>query len=140
LEAGLIIGDTGYLRLLPQDMSWLVDERGVYLVIDDERYKVQNVAVLANGTLDIAIGEVRGELVLVSLSQPFDGRVLHVPCHDLVVFGFSERLPAPYMCPYLILEIDEALEPLIFELCRRWPMVRREEYDAYLGRDYGRKG
>jgi len=119
-------------------MAWEVYDSGVYLIIGGRRYKARNTAILANGTRDILIVEDRGELRLASIHRPFKGRVLHVPTHDLAIFEFTERLPEPYMMTYLILEIDEELEPLIREISRRWPTVHREEYDAHLGGQYWR--
>lgn len=128
-----------FRHLPPQDMFWEVDEWGVYLVLGGRRYRARNTAILANGTRDIVIVEDRGELKLASVNHSFDGRVLHMPSGDLAVFEFTERLPAPYMMSYLILEIDAKLEPLIREICRRWPMARHEDYDAHLGGDYWRR-
>lgn len=129
-----------YQRLPPQAMAWEVYDSGVYLVMGGRRFKVKNTAILANGTRDILIVEDRGELRLASTHHPFKGRVLHVPTHDLAIFEFTERLPEPYMMPYLILEVNEELEPLVREISRRWPMARLENYDAHLGQEYWRRG
>lgn len=130
--------ERNYRRLPPQHMSWEVDGSGIYLVHRGKRHRVRSGAILANGTRDAVIVETNGEIGLASIHQPFEGRVLHRPTHDLVVFMFEERLPPPYSMSVLILEIDEELEPLIREMCRRWPMLRREEYDAHLGGQYWR--
>jgi len=132
-------GEPCYRCLPPQGMAWEVDDSGVYLVVGGRRVRARNNAVLANGTRDILIVESRGRIGLASIHQAFEGRVMYAPGGDLAVFEFTEPLPEPYGMQYLILEVDEELEPLIREICRRWPMARNEDYDAHLGGQYWRR-
>jgi len=101
---------------------------------------VKNAAVFANGTRDAVIIEERGRIKLASMNQPITGRVLGVPRGDVAIFMFEERLPPPYSMQVLILDVDDGLEPLMMEICRRWPVAHHEEYDAHLGGQYWRRG
>ena len=119
-----------------QYYNWLLDETGLSLNIENKCYKASDIAILANGTQDILIIDNNGVLEISSINHLYKGRVLYAPKRDIVLFSFCEPLPPPFKGTYLILEIDDVLEPLIREIIARWPAYMYENYEAYIGKRY----
>jgi len=97
-----------------QEIQWSGEADGIYLVLPEGKYRVVNLKVIANGSMDLCILKSdNGAISIAKIEDTPPERIIHVPQYDIAHFEFDKELPLPYQGRYLILEIDEQLVPLI---------------------------
>lgn len=125
--------------ILTQNMQWSGEEDGIYLVLPEGKYKVTNLNVIANGSMDLCITKSEdGAIGIAKIEDTPPEKIIHIPQYDIAHFEFDKELPLPYQGRYLILEIDEQFVPLIQYTIQRFPSEKPEDYDKYIGREYTR--
>ena len=124
-------------RMPEQDMMWEVDDAGAYLVSGGRRWPVKSMGICANGTRDLCIArDGMGELIIAKIEGTPPEMVLGIPDSDIAVFEFHEEIPGA-SGKVLIIGLNPTFEPLMRHIIQRFPGLKMDLYDAYLGKDYG---
>lgn len=132
-----IPGADEWSRVPEQDLYWEVDDGGAYLVSDGRRWPVKAMGICANGTRDLCIArDGDGELVIAKTMETPPKMVVGVPDSDIAVFEFHDEIPS-LGGKVLIIGLNPTFDPLMRHIIQRFPGLKMDLYDAYLGKDYG---
>ena len=116
-------------------LHWIIEDRTPYLVRPEGRYRLDNLKIIANGTKDLCIIRTKdGGVGIAKIEESSADEILSVPEYDIGIFEFDREVPG--IGRFMIMDIDEELEPLITEMLRRTPGTKRKHYDAFLGKEY----
>jgi len=107
----------------------------VYLVQDEERYLVQKAAILANGTKDLCFSEDEtGEINITKTEETDPEKIVLRPENDIMHINFEKSVPGIGLT--LFFEITENLIPTVKDFLSSMRGIKREHYDAFIGREY----